>query len=307
MSLEVCVPGSEGVKNLGKTKCTAMPKLFKRVIEVPLGWYLDVADYATAAALKIKMQALLKNPISSRGYLYPPFVGAPVNNSEESSYETTPFGRIPIRDGQRRYKHFINAGLCVHKALQSHRKVNDGAVIYQDVDNQLLLTEPFGDGKLYPLTLALLWTEKMEIDGTGDASSKSPFVVDLADSKEIDKYGVLIDGSIVNSLFPLTDATIKLTDGDAFAAAEFFVDVFQSCDKQPILGLELADFLFLGADGITVQVIDSADEDANHPGRYHIVAPGGNLFEDGTLTLVAPSALSIDAYEVDEPLVVNIP
>jgi hypothetical protein len=297
MALETCA--TEQRKNLGKSKCTKIPKLFKRCIETPAGWFLEPADYATAAALKTKLQALLTNPINTRGYLFPPFSGAPENQSEESLYEDTPFGRVPVRDGQYRFKHAIAHNLCTHIALQSHRCINERGILYLDVDNQLLFTEPDGDGKLYPLSLALLWTEKLMLsDGTN--STKSPFIVDLADNEQIDKYGVIIDGSVVNQLEPLTDASITLTAGDAFAAAEFNVDVKQTCDGVPISGLLLADFLVYQADGITPQALSSATEDANNPGRYNLNGTGD--FVTGMVKLRAPSALTIKAYELSEPL-----
>lgn len=304
MSLEVCTTDTR--KNLGKTKCTAIPKLFKRCIETPKGWFLDVADYATAAALKTKLQALLTAPINSRGYLFPPFSSAPEDNSEESIYEVTPFGRQPVRDGQIRMKHGISQNLCTHIALQSHRAINDRGILYLDVDNQLLLTEPDADGKLYALDLALLWTEKLKIS-SGDNITVSPFVVDLADNEQIDKHGVLIDGTIINQLEPLTDVSITLVG--AFLATSFQVEVKQTCDHVPVSGLLLADFLLYNAAGTATQAILSAAENANIPGRYTIVAPtiGPDVFEDGTLTLRAPSLLTVKAYEVLETLAVDIP
>lgn len=305
-SLEVCVEKEK--QNIGKSKCFAMPKLFKRCIETPKGWYLAPADYATRAALKTKLQALLTNPYQTRGYLFPPFANVPENQSEASIYVDTPYGRTPVRDGQIRHRHAISQNLCTHKALQSHRMINDGCILYQDVENQLLLYEPNNDGNLYPLDLALLWTEKIQISN-GTDPSLSPFVIDLADNKQVDVYGVLIDGSVVNELEPLTDAVIELAEGDAFAAAGFYVDVLQECDRIPITGLVDADFVMYAADGVTQQSVLSADEDPNTPGRYNILAPisPANVFEDGYLTLVAPSALSIKAYEVQSPLLVEIP
>jgi len=305
-TLEVCL--EKEVKNLGKTKCYSMPVLFKRCIEAPKGWFLEPADYASKAALKTKLQALLTNPYATRGYLFPPFANVPEDQSEASIYVDTPYGRTPVRDGQRRFLHAISQNLCVHKALQTHRKINDGTILYLDVENKLLLQEPNEDGNLYPLDLALLWTEKMKIS-KGDDSSLSPFVVDLADSRQIDVYGVLIDGTVVNELEPLTDVVIELAAGDAFAAAEFYVDVLLECDRTPVTGLADADFVMYAADGVTEQPILSADEDENTPGRYHIMAPisPANVFEDGYLTLAAPSLLTIKAYEVQEPLLVNIP
>lgn len=294
----------EGVKkNLGKSNCTALPKVFKRMIWTPNNFRLASGDYATAAALKTALQALLLLPINSRGYLFPQFSSIE-DNSEEAQYEETVLSRIPIRDGQYRYKPMISHNLCTHKAMFSHRSLNNGRVIFQDLDNQLFLTDPLNDGNLAGFSLSLLWTEKLRISN-GSNSTLSPIVVDLSDNEEIDARGVLLaDGQVANELEPLTDVTISLASGDAFAADEFYVDVKQTCDGVPISGLLLADFVMKTA-ALAAQVIDSAAEDPTTPGRYLIVAD--TAFVDGTLTLRAPSLLTVKAYEVPSALAVNVP
>lgn len=301
MSLEVCKDKEK--KNLGKSKTNCLPKLWKCGLLLPKGAYLDVADYATSAALKTKIQSMLVAPINSRWYLLPYFSSVE-DNSEAAVYEESVLSRLPVRDGQYRYMPMISKSLCTHKALFTHRAIGEGSFMPLDVDNQLFTTEPDEDGKLYGFTLALFWTEKLRISN-GTESTKSPIIIDLADNEEIDAHGALIDGTVVNQLERLTDAVITLTAGDAFAAAGFMVDVKQECDGVPISGLLLADFLMYIADGITPQVIETAAEDANVPGRYNLIPD--SAFVDGSVTLRAPSLLTVKAYEVQTPLTVNVP
>jgi hypothetical protein len=301
--MNICAEDTQK-KNLGKSKCTKLPKLFKYMITTPDNFFLAAADYADAAALKTAIQNLILNPIATRGYKWPNF-SAVEETSEDAQYEDNALGITPIRDGQYRFKPSISKNLCVHQAMFSHRAVNEGRVFLVDLDNQLFGTDD-GTGNIYGFSIGLLWTEKLKISNGSD-STKSPLYLVLADNEEIDKNGVLLDGSKLNFVEPLTDVT--LTVAGAFVATAFKVDVKQTCDGTPVQGLALADFLLYAADGVTLQTILSVVADANVPGRYTLTAPtvGPNPFESGTLYLRAPSALTVKAYETPEAMTVTIP
>jgi hypothetical protein len=295
---------STSKKNLGKSKCVQLPKLMRGMITTPESFKLAPSDYATQDALKTALQSLILNPINSRGYLWPLFSNVE-DVSETAQYEDTPLSVIPIRDGQYRYKPMINKNLCLHKAMFSHRAVNEGRVFFLDLDNQLFGTEDEA-GNIMGFKIGLLHTEKLRISN-GSNSTVSPIYVVLSDNEEIDRSGVLIDGSAVNTVERLTD--VSITSAGAQVTTGFKVDVKQSCDGVPVSGLLVADFVMYATDGVTVQTIASAAEDANTPGRYNILAPAGgspNPFEDGTLTLRAPSALTVKAYECNTPLTVDV-
>jgi hypothetical protein len=296
-------------QNLGKSNQSALPKYIKRMITTPNNFRLEVADMATPAALKTALQAGIKAAINSRIYLWPKFFKVEDVSSEEV-VEETPIAMADIDDGQYRYKIHIKKDLFTHKAMRTHNAIDDGRVFILDSDNQLqfMLDE---DGKGMGFSIAMIKALKMKrTDGTN--ATTSPVHLVLSDNEEWDVSGKLLDGTfgaVLSTLDPLTDVDITLAAGDAFAAAGFEVDVAQSSDGIPVSGLLLADFILYAADGITEQVIQTATEDANTPGRYNIVAPGGNLFEDGILTIRAASLITaaVGAYECPEPLTVNIP
>lgn len=301
--MNICADNTEK-KNLGKSKCTKLPKLFKYMITTPADFSLAAADYADGDALRTAFQDLLLNPIATRGYRWPNFT-AVEETSEEAQYEDNALGITPIRDGQYRFKPSISKNLCIHQAMFSHRAVNEGRVFFVDLDNQLFGTDD-GDGNIYGFTIGLLWTEKLKISNGSD-STKSPLYIVLSDNEEIDNGGVLLDGSKLNFLEPLTDVT--LTVAGAFLGTSFKVDVKQSCDGTPVQGLLLADFVLYASDGVTLQTILSATADANVPGRYNLIAPtvGPNPFESGTLYLRAAADLTVKAYETPEAMTVTIP
>jgi hypothetical protein len=194
-------------KNLGKSKCNKLPKYFKCMITTNNDFKLEPADYATPAALQTKLQTAIKAGIASRVYLWPPFSNLD-DLSEEAQYFDTPLTVVPIRDGQYRYKPFISKNMCIHKAMFTHRAINEGRVLFFDLDNQLFGTED-ADGNIYGFTLALLHTEKLDLSNGSDPTM-SPIYVVLADNLEVDRDGVVIDASVVNRLDRLTDVEITL-------------------------------------------------------------------------------------------------
>lgn len=297
--MEICIDSSTK-QNLGKSRCNKLPKLMKQMITVPEDFVLEAADYATGAALLAALQAVIKESINDRGYLWPQFHNVE-DNSEEAQYEDTPLARVPIRDGNYRYKFLISKNLCMHRAMYSHRAINEGRVFFIDVDNQLFGTED-ESGNIRGFKLSLLWTEKLRIS-SGANSTLSPIVVDLADNEEIDAHGILLDGSSLTTLEPLTDVTITSI---AQAAESITFEVKQSCDGTPVSGLVLADILVYALDGDTLQAKQALTENANIPGRYTLTSPGGDPFEDGTLTLLNAASLSVGAYEAEEALTVNV-
>lgn len=289
-------------KNLGKSKCNKLPKLFKQMITTGDDFKLEPADFASASALKTKLQTAIKAGIASRIYLWPKFSGVE-NLSQETTYEDNPLTLIPVVPGQYRQKFHISKNLCAHKAMYSHNAINEGRVFLLDVANQLFGTLD-SDGNIRGFSLALLNVEKLMFsDGTN--SSKSPIFIALGDNEEIDENGVLIDGSSINQLEPLTD--VEITIVGSVLSTGFTVEVKNACDGTPVAGLLLADFILYATDGVTPQTIQSVTADANVSGRYAIAAPGGNAFEDGTLTLRSAATLTVSAYEVPEALAINVP
>lgn len=293
-------------KNLGKSRCVKLPSVPKAMITTPDNFYLEPADYATDAALKVALQDLLVAPINSRGYLWPQF-SSYENRSTESQYEDTILGMFPTYDGQYRFLMGIHKDMCTHKAMYSHRAVGEGRVFIIDVDNQIWGTEDPDTGNIYGFSIGLLHTEKFMLGDGQSNSTKSPVLIVLEDNEQFDKHGVLIETGIIKQLERLTDVDIALAG--AFLATAFTVDVTQSCDGIPVSGLLLADFILYASNGVTTQAILSVVENSSVPGRYLITAPtvGPDVFEDGTLTLRAPSLLTVKAYENPEPLTVNIP
>ena len=111
----------------------------------------------------------------------------------------------------------------------------------------------------------------------------------------------MIDGDLVNELNAIVDVTLTLVG--SVSSSTIVVDVALSCDDSPLSGLIAADFLLL-TDAGAAQT-KTAVESTTVPGRYTLTA--GSAFVDGTLSLVPAASISVEAYEAENTLTVNVP
>ncbi len=285
--------------NLSPSKCNNLPVAIKSMIETNDNFFLDEADYADEAALLEALQDAIKAGRASRIYLWPTFVGVE-DNSKAVAYEDTNLAYLEADNGQYRYRLMISKSICMHKATFSHKR-SDGRVFLIDKKNQLFGTKGV-DGKFKGFKLQLLNPENLMIGVDGSVATKSPIQIALDDTGEINENGYTVKaGSVISSLVPLADVTLTLVG--SVSATTIVVDVKASCDGTPITGLVVADFALTETDG-DPQTITSAVESTTVEGRYTLT---GTAFVDGFLNLDPPAILSIDAYEAQNTLTINVP
>lgn len=285
-------------KNLGNSRCNALPELPKGMITVP-----DTFEATPEQAADIDFwQDLLKAPKASRGYFWPLFASFE-NISTPAVYEDTVLSYQPVKDGDYRFRFGISKNLCFHKAAYTHR-AQGGRVIIWDKKNQLIGMEK-ANGNFTGFSMQLLHTEKL-LWSDGAVSTKTPIVVALQDNRELDKSGSIQQADFIAELNRLTDVTLALV-GASGGANSLVFDVYQSCDETPVSGLVLADIIFTKADG-TAQTTPATSlvENVNVPGRYTLSKVAGTAWTAGLLNLVASNNLSIDAYESEGAIAVAI-
>lgn len=280
-------------KNLGVTRCTKLTQLPKGMVTTP-------DDFRFTAAQAVDPDFWQDALLAEAGvYLWPLFVGFE-DKSEEAIYETNALATIKVRNGRYQFGFSVKQDLCTHRAMHSHR-ANSGRVILWDLENQLTVTET-GDDEFAGMTIQMLDTLKLKISD-GSVSTKSPLYLVLADSEEIDAAGVIFDGGAaganIGSLNRLTDVTITL---GTLTTTDVTLSVTVSCDGTPVLGLVAADFVFLKTSDGSAQAKTLVDH-----GEGSYTLHSGTAFVDGTVALVAPSALTVEAYEGQTPVLVNIP
>ncbi len=270
-------------ENLGLSNCNKLPALIRSIITTPDDFVLTQEQAADSTQWQ---DALLANA-ADRIFLWPNFVGFE-DISEKEVYEDTPLAYLSVRDGKYRFRFQIKESLCFHKAMYSHR-ANNGRAFLFDIENQLIGTLN-ADGDLQGFSIQLLNTEKMMFSD-GKVSTKSAIVLALQNNLELDQSGVLLDASFVNSLKRLTDVTLTIVSA---IATKVIVTVAVTCDGTPVNGLVKADFSFVKASDGSAQTIASSTE---NDGTYTL---NGTGLVNGTLSLVAPSALSVEGYEGDD-------
>lgn len=270
-------------KPLGVTRCNKLPAMPKTMITTALGFKFTAAQVASPALMEAALQAAILAGQATRVHVWPNFVSFE-NISEEPVYEETPLAFIPVRDGNYRFRFGIKQSLCLHKAMFSHRASSGRAFLF-DVENQLVGTTD-SDGNFMGFTIQLLHTEKLMIsDGT--VSTKSPIVLALADNKELDESGGIVDAPFVNTVSRLTEVTLTIVSA---SETEIVVTVEVTCDGTPVNGLVAADFVLLDEDGDAQTITGASEED----GTYTLTGAG---LVDGTLNLDEPADLSVQAYE----------
>jgi hypothetical protein len=283
----ICSTGEK--KNLGINRCVTMPQLPKQIITTPMGFEVTPLQ----AVDPTFWQTAITAGKATRIYVWPT-VKSYENLSEESVYEVTPLSSEFVRSGLYIFRMFFNDGLCTHRAMFTHNGGNQ-RIWLLDINNNLLGTEK-SNGNFAGLTVQLLNTEKL-ILSDGSVSTKTPVYIVLADSNEIDKAGIIFPAPFVPQLERLTDVELTIVDA---SATEVNVTVSNFCDGTEVMGLLTADFIFLDAAGDAQTFTAAASAD----GSSYILS--GTGLETGTLTLRAPSLLTVKAYESVGPVAVTI-
>ena len=285
------------VLNLGVSKCKKIPKLIKGIITTAETYTIT----AVLAASSTQWQTDIKAAINARIYLWPQWAKSNEDISSEQIVEETPLSIMGVSPGQHRWKLGYTENLELHKAMYSHRNTG-GRVILIDQENKIIFTSDDSGATLKGFLLDNLLTEKLKLsDGT--VSSKTIVGVYLADNTELDERGYMVEATFVNSLIPLTSVDITIAAAPVPSPTAFNFSVASALDGVPIIGLVQADLLFLTAAGVNQDsTIDTVTEPAAN-GDYVIA---GTAMATGTLSLVLPSALTLDAYESSGAQVVTV-
>jgi hypothetical protein len=272
-------------KNLGISKCNALPALMKGMITTPANFSITT----TNALVKANWQNALLATESSRIYLWPKFRMFE-NASEDAVYEETDLSSQKVRDGRYRFKVSVQESLCLHKAMFTHSGNASQKVFFIDTENQIIGTLNAA-GNFCGFDIELLNVEKLKFND-GKVSTKTPIYVVLSDNKELDVNGAIIGASaFVNDLFSIVDVDIVQTGSATTSLIK--VTVKATCDGTSIDGLVAADFTVKSSSG-TSRTISGVTQASD--GVYSIASSAAFTVGD-IVDLVAASALSIPGYE----------
>lgn len=272
-------------KNLGLAQCNELPAMPKTMFTTPDDFEIPIATANDPALLKTFLQDAMLAGIATRIWLWPDFDDME-DHSQEAVYQDTPLSLRKVRDGNYRFLFKISQNLCLHKAFYSHR-ARAGRVLILDVNDKLIGTLNSAETMVLGLKIQMLDTQKLKFsDGT--VSTESPIYVALKNNLELDRDGIMMDGSFVGELLRLTDVTLEIVSS---VATKVIVKVYQTCDKTKVNGLVAADFNLFKASDNTAQSITSLTE---ADGTYTLNGVG---LVTGYVNIEAPDDLTIQAYE----------
>jgi len=200
----------QDLQNLGVTRCTKAPMMFKGMITTPLNFSFAPADMVDDATFQAAIQDAIKAPVPNRIYFWPFFLTFE-DASEESTYQKTPLQKKKVTEGNYSYNIGISEALCLHKAMYSHRASNQ-RVIFIDIENQAFGTTD-DSGNFMGFLPSLIDIGKLKVSNGSDATI-TPISIELQDPSEINVNGALADVSFINRLERLTDVTITVVSYD---------------------------------------------------------------------------------------------
>jgi len=291
---------TEEAQNLGLSQCNELPGLIDGMIETNSDFVIPAATLASgAAAVQSYLEAALLDPIADRIFYWPPFKLVE-NISVAPVYEDTPLAFIDVQKNKYRFRFSISENLCLHKAMYTHYRKN-GRVFLKD-QNGYLLGTLLSNGDFAGLSIQLLNPEGFTFND-GSVSTKSPVVVALANSIELNKNGYMFDASsFVNELQSIVD--VELTIIGTPTTSSIVVEVKTVCDNTAVSGLIAADFNLVDDDDGATHAITTSTPHPTIAGRYTLA---GTAFEDSVLNLDPPDVLSIQSYESSGGVAVTIP
>lgn len=270
-------------QNLGVSKCIKIPKLLKGTITTPDDFNISFTDAISPTAWQTALLAAKSNRI-----YYWPEAKVIESINEESIYQETPLGSLPVRDGRYRWRISYEGGLQLHKAMFSHKQFK-GRVFLIDIDNKIIGTTADGIN-FRGFSIDLLNPEKLNIsDGTN--ATLTPVYLSLTDNLELDENGAQVEtGGFLRTLVRLSTVNLTLSNT---SSGGFTVAVRNALDNEPVLGLVLADFTLRDSTGAAVTINAVVD---NQDGTY-IATTAVLTAGSYSVNLVAASALTVQGFE----------
>lgn len=264
--------------SVGLADCNEWPALPKAGIWTPNDFVIPAATAAVAATLKTYMQTALL-ALTGRNYQYPIFDKITDNSEAKVRVQQSSGRTIPVREGLKRFDIEWSINICLHRAMYTHR-TRTGRWIFIDSDDNYIVTQN-SDGDYSGFKVSLFDTDSIKFND-GANPSISPAFLELANPNEINRSIYMIPALFTDELDILTDVTVTEVTGTTTVIT---VDVAQSCDDTPVLGLVTANFQVKKTSDGSTQTIVAAAVSAT-PGRYTLT---GTSLATGTIAILSTS------------------
>lgn len=283
---------ADGQLPIGVSSCDKILEYVKSFIYVPSNFVMTLEDALTGS----KWQDAVKATKAQRAVWWP-LAHMHENASTEAVYDDTVLSTYKVDDGKYIFDFMFKVNMTQHKAMKSYDRASGRVYL---VDRNNLIQGFTTDNVNFRGLTAKIFVEKLRTND-GSLTTATRVRVVLLDNQEIDRNGRLIDGgSFYSGIIPLTAAKITVgasaSGGDVTgspSATAGAVKVINANDGTGVVGLVKADFNFVLTNGDSQNsAIDTVTD--NGDGTYTIASTSAAT---GTVDLVAPSALTIDAYE----------
>lgn len=272
---------------IGVSSCDKIIGLPKSFIFTPSNFSMTLEN----ALLEATWQDAVKASSGGR-ILWAPNAHSIENLSTDAVYDDTVLSSYKVDDGRYVWQFFMPLNMKQHRALKSYDK-SGGRVFVVDRNNQIVgLTT---DDTTFKGFSCKVFVEKLRTND-GTVITASPVRIVLLDNNELDSNGRMIDARpFYAGVVPLTPAKVTVEGSPSATAGT--IKVINANDGTSITGLVEADFAFLLTNGNDQSsTIDTFTD--NDDGTYTIASTGAAT---GTIDLVAPADLSLDAYQSEGP------
>jgi len=226
------------MRNTGVGTCVVNPTKIVGAFKVPANFSIPDAFATTVSALRTYLtESTLKDSVLERIFPVHGFKGY-TSSSEELVQATLGYGsQVPVRDGNYRWTfQFLDGGLCLLKALQSHNYQSSRWIFYDDQGLLIGWRRQLVTGGSYDLTgipttfHALKWDPS---DGANPASYRLYFDFE---PQYINKYlGFLQPGFNPAEILGLQD--INLVQTGVSAAGVSKIQAKTGCDGSNLYDL----------------------------------------------------------------------
>jgi hypothetical protein len=217
--------------------------------------------------------------LTARNYQYPIFDKITDSSEAKVRVQQSSGRTIPVREGLKRFDIEWSINICLHRAMYTHR-TRTGRWIFIDSNDNYIVTKN-SDGDFSGFKISLFDTDSIKFND-GSNPSISPAFLELANPNEINQAIYMIPAAFTDELDILTDVTLTEVTGTTTVIT---VDVKQTCDDTPVLGLVTANFQVKKTSDGSTQTIVAAAVSAT-PGRYTLT---GTALATGTIAILSTS------------------
>lgn len=292
---------SELKKNTGISNCVIVPGFHKKHIFVPRGTEIDSEDLAKTLSTwtTLTQAGWASRALPLPGAVKPEFV------ADEPVFEDLGEGNEAyVSTNTSKDTFYINAEIVTPQYNANIQALNNGVwACYIVTSNGYIIGKSTDKVKFLPFNCSVRVLPQNK--ATATEAAHLGYTVRLESYEDWNLYGAAVKPTEFN---PLTDITglldVNLELAESATALKAVIDVKTDLNADGVTSLAIGDFSFLKDSDGSAQTPESMTESATVDGRYTFVF---TALVDGTVDLVAASALTESGYESTGSIEIDVP